>query len=89
MEKVRVAVLGAGLFASQAHLPGLQAHPQAELVALYSRSREQAERVAAKVGGVPEVTTDLEALLARRDLDAVTVASSDDNHYRYTMAALR
>ncbi|MGI8912593.1 MAG: Gfo/Idh/MocA family protein, partial [Chloroflexota bacterium] len=89
MEKVRVAVLGAGLFASQAHLPGIQAHPQAELVALYSRSREQAERVAAKVGGVPEITTDLEALLARQDLDAVTVASSDDNHYRYTMAALR
>ena len=89
MEKVRVAVLGAGLFASQAHLPGLQAHPQAELVALYSRSREQAERVAAKVGGVPEVTTDLDALLARADLDAVTVASSDDNHYRYSMAALR
>jgi predicted dehydrogenase len=89
MEKVRVAVLGAGLFASQAHLPGIQAHSQAELVALYSRNREQAERVAAKVGGVPEVTTDMEALLARHDLDAVTVASSDDNHYWYTMAALR
>ncbi len=89
MEKVRVAVLGAGLFASQAHLPGIQAHPQAELVALYSRSREQAERVAATVGGVPEITTDLAGLLARDDLDAVTVASSDDNHYHYTMAALR
>lgn len=88
MEKVRVAVLGAGLFASQAHLPGIKAHPGAELVALYSRSREQGERVAAAVGGVPEVTDDLAGLLAREDIQAVTVASSDDNHYHYTMAAL-
>lgn len=88
-EKVRIAVLGAGLFASQAHLPGLKAHPGAELVALFSRSRAQAERIAAQVGGVPEITDDLQGLLARDDIDAVTVASSDDNHYHYTMAALR
>ena len=89
MEKVGVAVLGAGLFTSQAHLPGLKAHPGAELLALYSRSKEQAERIAAATGGVPLVTDDLAGLLARDDIQAVTVASSDDNHYHYTMAALR
>lgn len=86
---VRVAVLGAGRFASEAHLPGIMAHPDAVLVALYSRSREQAERLAGAVGGLPLVTDDLAALLAREDIDAVTVASSDDNHYHYSMAALR
>ena len=88
-ERVRIAVLGAGRFASEAHIPGIKAHPGAELIALYSRSREQAERVAAAVGGVPEIALDLDALLARADVDAVTVPSSDDNHYHYTMAALR
>lgn len=89
MAKTRIAVLGAGRFAGEAHLPGIKAHPEAELVALYSRSLEQARRVAEAAGGVPLVSDDLEALLARGDIDAVTVASSDDNHYHYTMAALR
>ncbi len=88
-DRVRIAVLGAGLFASQAHLPGIKAHAGAELVALYSRSLEQGERIANLVGGVPLVTNNLEALLARDDIDAVTVPSSDDNHYHYSMAALR
>lgn len=84
-----MAVLGAGRFATEAHIPGIKAHPGAELVALYSRSKEQAQRVAEAVGGVPEIAHDLDALLARPDVDAVTVPSSDDNHYRYSMAALK
>ncbi len=86
---VRIAVLGAGTFAREAHLPGLKAHPGARVVALFSRSQQQAQRVADAAGGVDLVTDDLPALLARDDIDAVTVASSDDNHYHYTMAALR
>ncbi len=86
---VRVAVLGAGLFASQAHMPGIKAHPDAELIALYSRNKDHAAQIAERVGGVPLITDDLAGLLGRSDLDAVTVASSDDNHYHYTMAALK
>lgn len=86
---MRFAVLGAGKFASEAHLPGLKAHPGAEVAALFSRSKAHGEHIASLVGGVPLVTDDMAGLLARTDIDAVTVASSDDNHYHYTMAALR
>jgi predicted dehydrogenase len=87
-DRVRVAVLGAASFAEVAHIPGVNAHPRGEVVALYSRDLDRGRAMAARTG-VPEATDDLEGLLAREDVDAVTVPSSNDNHYPYTMAALR
>jgi predicted dehydrogenase len=87
-DMVRVAVLGAAGFSEVAHIPGVNAHPRGEVVALFSRDLARAREMAARTG-VPEATDDLEALLARDDIDAVTVPSSNDNHYTYTMAALR
>ena len=87
-EEVRVAVLGAAAFAEVAHIPGVNAHPRGEVVALYSRDLPRAQEMAARCG-VPEATDDLEGLLAREDITAVTVPSSNDNHYTYSMAALR
>ncbi len=87
-ETVRVAVLGAANFSEVAHIPGVNAHPQGEVVALFSRDLGRAQEMAGRTG-VPQATDDLEALLAREDIQAVTVPSSNDNHYTYTMAALR
>lgn len=87
-KKVRVAVLGAANFSEVAHIPGINAHPQGEVVALFSRDLQRAQEMAARTG-VPEATDDLEKLLARDDVDAVTVPSTNDNHHTYTMAALR
>jgi predicted dehydrogenase len=85
---VRVAVLGAANFSEVAHIPGINAHPKGEVVALYSRDLQRAQEMAEK-NGVPEATDNLEALLARDDVDAVTVPSTNLNHYRYSIAALR
>jgi predicted dehydrogenase len=85
---VRVAVLGAAHFAEIAHIPGINAHANARVVALYGRDIERTRAMAERCG-VPEATSDLEGLLARPDIDAVTVVSSDDMHHPYTMAALR
>jgi predicted dehydrogenase len=87
-DTIRVAVLGAASFAEIAHIPGVNAHPRGEVVALYSRDLGRAQEMAARTG-VPEATDDLDALLARDDIHAVTVPSSNDQHYPYTMAALR
>ncbi len=87
-DKVRVAVLGAASFSEVAHIPGVNAHPHGTVVALFSRDLARAQEMAARTN-VPEATDDLEALLARDDVDAVTVPSTNENHYRYTMAALR
>jgi predicted dehydrogenase len=36
--RIRVGVIGAGTFAEQCHVPGVQAHPRAEVVALCALS---------------------------------------------------
>jgi predicted dehydrogenase len=87
-DSVRVAVLGAASFAEIAHIPGVNAHPAGKVVALYSHDLARAQAMAARTG-VPEATDDLDGLLARDDVDAVTVPSSNDHHFTYTMAALR
>ncbi|HEU5316985.1 MAG TPA: Gfo/Idh/MocA family oxidoreductase, partial [Chloroflexota bacterium] len=80
---VRVAVLGAANFSEVAHIPGVNAHPNGQVVALYSRDLKRARDMAEKTG-VPEATDDLESLLKRDDVDAVTVPSTNLNHYRYS-----
>ena len=84
---LRFAVLGAAGFAEEAHIPGLNAHPRAEVVALYSGDLERARAMAGRTG-VPEATDDLDALMRRLDIDAVTVVSANDRHHPYAMAAL-
>lgn len=86
--RVRVGVVGAGTFAEECHVPGIKAHPRGEVVALCGRNRERVAAMAARLG-VPDVHTDYRELVARPDLDAVTVATPDDLHLPVTLAALQ
>lgn len=84
--KLRFGVIGAGGFAEICHVPGLQTHPQAEVVALcgrrYDHAREMADRL-----GVPEVHTDYRELCARDDLDGVTITTPNAVHAEQAAAA--
>lgn len=82
-----VAVLGAASFAEEHHIPDVNSHPGAKVLALYSRGLDRAKEMAERTN-VPEATDDLVALLARDDIDAVTIVSSNDQHHPYAMAAL-
>ena len=73
-ETVRLGVIGAGGFAEICHVPGLQSHPRAEVVALCSRNRDRCAEVAARLG-VPRAYADYEELLAQPEIDAVTICS--------------
>lgn len=84
---VRVGVIGAGSFAEVGHIPGIQAHPRGQVVAVCARNRERASALAARCG-VPDVYTDYHELLARKDIDAVTIAGPDALHGPATLAAL-
>ncbi len=81
MTKLRVAVVGTGAFAEACHIPGVQSHPYAEVIALcghrYDRTRLLAERM-----NVPAVYIDYEELCARADIDAVTIATPNVVHAR-------
>jgi predicted dehydrogenase len=86
--KVKCGVIGAGWWATYAHIPALLAHPHAELVAIQKRDAEQACKVAADFS-VPHACTTVEELLAVKDLAAVVVSSSPNLHYAHALAALQ
>lgn len=73
---VRLALIGAGVFARDAHLPSLaNLQKQFELAAIYSRTSATATACAEKWRTLTErsveISTDLPALLARSDIEAV------------------
>lgn len=71
---VRLALVGAGIFMRDAHVPALQAlSDQFEVVAVYSRTQASADRVAAAFDPPLDTYTDLDALLRRDDIEAVDI----------------
>lgn len=84
--KLRFGVIGAGGFAEICHVPGLQSHPEAEVVALCGRRADHARAMADRLG-VPEVYTDYRELLAREDLDGVTLCTPNHVHAEQALAA--
>jgi predicted dehydrogenase len=84
--KLRIGVIGTGAFAEACHVPGLQSHPQAEVVALCGRRYDRARALADRLN-VPDVHTDYNELCARADLDAVTIVTPNVEHLQQAMAA--
>ena len=76
---LRIGVIGSGTFAEQGHLPGLQTHPQAKVVAIAGRRPERLRSLAAQFN-IPAVYTDYHELCARTDLDAITIVTSNSEH---------
>jgi len=71
---IRLAILGSGIFVREAHLPALKALADTyEVVAIYSRNVETAGTLAAGLPGTVQTYSDLAALLARTDIDAVDI----------------
>jgi predicted dehydrogenase len=86
-EKVRVGVIGTSWFADLYHLPNLKSHPQVDLVAICGRNPARAQEMASKYA-IPAVFSDYRAMFERAGLDAVVIATPDDQHYPMTMDAL-
>lgn len=74
MKPIRLALLGAGIFARDAHLPALRnLSAQFEIVAVYSRTAATARALATEIGPSVKIYTDLTELLMAPDIDAVDV----------------
>jgi predicted dehydrogenase len=86
-QKLRFGVIGAGNFAEVCHIPGLQSHPQAEVVALCGCRREHAAAMAQRLE-VPDVHTDYQKLIARDDIDGVAIVTPNVSHAEIAIAAL-
>lgn len=80
---VGVAILGAGIFAREEHIPGIEALPDVHLKAIWSRSLSSAEALASGLtspakpdlyhSDPSDPARTLDALLARDDISAVIV----------------
>lgn len=85
-ERVRVAVIGAGVIAAS-HLKGYQAHPEAcEVVAVCDLDESRAEARRAEFG-VAEALCDAAALWDRDDVDAVSVCLPHHLHEPFVVRA--
>lgn len=83
----RVGVIGGGAIAQACHLPGYRRHPNARLVAV-------ADPVEARHGEIEDafgpinLYTDYRTMLAKEQLDVVSVCSPNKYHAAHTIAAL-
>ena len=86
MESVRIGVIGLGWF-GEVHCDAIQATPGLELAGLCTRTESRLAELGRKYG-VDVLETDYRALLARDDLDAVSVVTMWDQHTAPTLDAL-
>ncbi len=71
---VRLALVGAGIFMQDAHIPALlRLAEQFEVVAVYSRTHDSATRLAQALPRPVTIYTDYAALLADPQVEAVTI----------------
>jgi predicted dehydrogenase len=87
MKKARIVVIGGGWWATTAHIPAIKSHRGAELVAVQSRKRAKAERVARDFGA-KHACVRVEELLALPELDGVIVSTTPNVHHSQAKAAL-
>jgi len=78
-KKARIAVIGAGWWATTAHIPAVQEHPQAELV-LCDRDPAKLASAAAAYG-INTTYANIDDMLAREALDGAIVVTNHASHY--------
>jgi predicted dehydrogenase len=81
-------IIGCGMVA-ELHTRAIAEIPGARLVAAFSRSRANAERIAGMAGGKCGIYTDLEAMLAHPGLDVVCICTPSGAHLEPALAAAR
>lgn len=86
MSKARIGIIGAGWWATHAHLPSLTTYPDAEVIGIADLDGERA-RVTAETFGVPRWFDDHLDLLALEP-DGVIVVTPHHTHYRLVKDAL-
>lgn len=86
-DPLKVAIVGAGAVVEAIHAPGFSACEEAELVAISSRGRERAEKVA-QTFGIPEVFDSPEEMINSPQVDAVSICTPPHTHRGLVEAAV-
>lgn len=86
MAQARVGIIGAGWWATHAHLPSLTSYADADVIGIADLDGERA-RITAEAFGVPNAFSDHTELLALQP-DAVIVVTPHHTHYRLVKDSL-
>jgi 2-hydroxy-4-carboxymuconate semialdehyde hemiacetal dehydrogenase len=84
---MKMALTGAGAFGEK-HLDALKNIPEVSVTAIVSRPLEQARELARR-HGVPHVTTELDEVLVRDDVDAVILCTPTPLHAAQALACMK
>lgn len=88
MGKVRIAVVGCGFIAKQAHIPNLFLIPNAELVALCDRDKDRAMQAAEQFGvSFKNVYSDPVDVCSTNGIDALVICTPAASHYEIALMA--
>lgn len=87
-KKFKVGIIGYG-WVSGAHIAAINATSQAQVAAVYSSRSLNAAEVSARHGSAISCYTDLNEMLARSDLDVVSICSYPQDHARHAVAAAK
>lgn len=97
MQKIRIAIIGAGNISNTRHIPALKKVKEAEIVGVLSNRREKSERTAANhriknfdviSNNTKENIDTLKALPWFKDVDAVVIGAPPHQHYGLAKMAL-
>jgi len=83
----RIAIIGAGWWATTAQIPAVQEHPNATLVALCDRD-EAKLAAAASAYKIATTHTDLQTMLEQEQLDGAIIVTNHASHFPIAKACL-
>lgn len=85
--RVRVGLIGCGVF-GESHLEAYSGLPFVEVVAVADAVEERARKLASR-HGVPHVASGIRELCSLKDLDAVSVVTTEDQHLEPVLTAIK
>lgn len=84
---IGVAVVGTG-FGQKVHIPGFQAHPRTQVVAVYHRDLDQAKAIA-QAHNIPQACDRIAELVALPEVAAVSISTPPFLHYEMAKTVLQ
>jgi predicted dehydrogenase len=88
VKKYNVGIIGHGWVAT-AHIAAINAGPHAQVTAIYSSRALDAAELSAKYGSKISTYTNLDAMLAQKDLHVVSICSYPYQHREHAVAAAK
>jgi predicted dehydrogenase len=83
----RIGVVGAGAIATYGHIPGFQAAPNTQIVAICDTNLERAQAAATKFN-IPDAFDDYRKMIASAKLDAISIGVPNALHAPVALAGL-